>query len=125
MYALYVAPMGAGSDMKPVVNGLVTELQNTGLKVTPFKPIGQGVAVEKAAQLLATGNSDQLMEDIIVAYYAAAADAQVVVVEGVVADFEQAGALAPYAAQLNGQLIRNLQADVVFVAAQPEPVQAI
>ena len=31
------------------------------------------------------------MEDIIVAYYAAA-DAQVVVVEGVVADFEQAGA---------------------------------
>ena len=38
MYALYVAPMGAGSDMKPVVNGLVTELQNISLKLTTFKP---------------------------------------------------------------------------------------
>ena len=125
MYALYVAPMGAGSDMKPVANGLAAELQKSGLKVAQFQPIGQGVAVEKAAQLLAAGNSDQLMEDIIVAYYAAASDAQVVVVEGVVADFAQAGALAPYAAQLNGQLIRNLQSDVVFVAAQPYHVQAI
>ena len=65
MYALYVAPMGAGSDMKTVANGLAAELQKAGLKVAQFQPIGQGVAVEKAAQLLASGNSDQLMEDVI------------------------------------------------------------
>ena len=125
MYALYVAPMGAGSDMKAVANGLAAELQKAGLKVAQFQPIGQGVAVEKAAQLLASGNSDQLMEDVIGAYYTAAGDAQVVIVEGVVADFAQTGPLAPYATQLNGQLIRNLQAEVVFVAAKPEHVQAI
>ena len=65
MYALYVSPMGAGSDMSKVVTGLVTELNNAGLKTVSFKPIGGGVTSEVAAQLLSTGGNDQLMEDII------------------------------------------------------------
>ena len=125
MYTLYVSPMGAGSDMSKVVTGLVTELNNAGLKTVSFKPIGGGVTSEVAAQLLSTGGNDQLMEDIIGAYYTVANDAQVVVVEGVVNDFAQSGALAPYAAPLNAELVRNLQADVVFVAAKAEHVQAI
>ena len=125
MYALYVAPIGAGSDMSQVATGLVKQLQGAGLTVSTFKPLGAQVSVEHASKLLASGGNDQLMEDIIGAYYAAKGDAQVVVIEGIVADFAQFGALAPYAAQLNGELIRNLQADVVFVAAQPDHVQAI
>ena len=125
MYALYISPMGAGSDMSHVVAGLVTELNRAGLKTTSFKPIGGGVSTESAAQLLSTGGNDQLMEDIIGAYYTAAGNSDVVVIEGVVNDFAQAGALAPYAAQLNAELVRNIQADVVFVAANAEQVQAI
>ena len=125
MYTVYVAPMGAGSDMSHVANGLVQALQTAGLKVACFKPLGEGVSLESANQLWAKGSNDQLMEDVISAFYAADDDAQVVVVEGVVNDFAAAGALAPYAAQLNTQLIRNLQADVVLVAAQPDHVQAI
>ena len=115
MYTVYVAPMGAGSDMSHVANGLVQALQAAGLKVARFKPLGEGVSLESANQLWAKGSNDQLMEDVISAFYAADDDAQVVVVEGVVNDFTAAGALAPYAAQLNTQLIRNLQADVVLV----------
>ena len=123
MYALYISPMGAGSDMSHVVAGLVTELNRAGLKTTSFKPIGGGVSTESAAQLLSTGGNDQLMEDIIGAYYTAAGNSDVVVIEGVVNDFAQAGALAPYAAQLNAELVRNIQADVVFVAANAEQVE--
>ena len=47
MYALYVAPMGAGSDMKPVVNGLVTELQNTGLKSPHSNRLAKALRLKK------------------------------------------------------------------------------
>lgn len=117
MYALYVAPMGAGSDTRTAAQGLATELTEAGLKVATFKAIGGGISAQDAGKLWAAGNIDQLMEDFIGAYYAAAGDAQVVVVEGVVNDVNASGALAPYAAQLNEQFIRNLQAEVVLVSA--------
>ena len=125
MYALYIAPMGAGSDMSQVCAGLVAALNQAGLKTVVFKPIGADVSVTDASQLWAKGSNDQLMEDIIGAYYTQAADAQVVVVEGLVNDTQQYASLAPYAAQINAELIRNLQADVVLVAAQADQVQTL
>lgn len=111
-YTVFVAPLNNGT-----IGSTAADLAQA-LKAPHFKAIGgtsNTIAIDAAAKLLADNAVDQLMEDIIVAYYQAAGNAPIVVIEGLDAD---SGVLTPFAAQLNAQLARNVHADVVFVGTE-------
>ncbi len=84
--------------------------------LTPPAPID----IHHAQALLSEGEQDQLMEEVIGAYQQAAQNADVVVVEGLVPTGSET-----YADQLNADIARTLDAEVILVTAADglSPVQ--
>ncbi|MDX2006913.1 MAG: phosphate acetyltransferase [Meiothermus sp.] len=134
MKALFVAPTRPSVGLTSAALGVVRALERTGLKVGFCKPIAQDytaversvhfarevgripvpdpIPLERAERLLTEGQTDDLMEEVVRVYAQAAEGADAVVVEGLAL---HAG--NPYAAQLNAELARNLEAAVILVAS--------
>lgn len=138
MHTLFLAPTGFGGGLNSISLGLIKSLEQAGLKVGFFKPIAQplpgdsdqerscilvertlgiaspaALAQTQVERQLACGDLDLLLEEVVQRFQQAAAGKDVVVVEGMVPTRE-----CEYAARLNTQLAKSLDAEVILVAAQ-------
>jgi phosphate acetyltransferase len=136
-HTLYLVPGGSSVGLTSVALGLVRALDNRGVRVAFFKPIGQHAAddsgperstyfvrhtsnltpatslpVEEAEKLIAQGRTDQLLDHVMRGYHTTAKDADVVVVEGLIDSQETTGE-----GELNRELVRTLSAEVIVVAS--------
>ncbi len=136
--AFYLVPSGEGVGLTSVALGLVRALDNRGIRVAFFKPIGQHgendlgperstyfvrhtssltpaapIPLAEADRLRAQGRSDELFERVLENYAASTPAADVVIVEGLVDTQESSGET-----ELNRDLVRTLGAEVLLVAAQ-------
>ncbi|MDX1590070.1 MAG: phosphate acetyltransferase [Oleiphilaceae bacterium] len=133
---LFIAATGTRTGLTSVSMGLLRALDNKGVRVGFFKPVAQSggpdrgdrsvhfvratshltppdpVPLKTAQNLLNTGQSGQLMEDIVGLYHQAAQDLDVVIIEGLVPEGNEA-----YMARLNVEIARNLDAQVILVSA--------
>ncbi|TVP52638.1 MAG: phosphate acetyltransferase [Halomonadaceae bacterium] len=133
---LFIAATGLRTGLTSVSMGLLRALDHKGVRVGFFKPVAQTsqrdavdrsvqfirasspldppnpIALKSAQDQLNTGQSGQLMEDIVGLYHQAAKNMDVVIVEGLVPDSSQA-----YTARLNVEIARNLDAEVILVTA--------
>ena len=137
MHTFFIAPTGFGVGLTSISLGLVGALERSGLKVGFFKPIAQphagDLGPERSSELIARthglnspkplplshvermlgdGQLDELLEEIISLYQQAAADKDVVIVEGMVPTRHDS-----YAARVNFHLAKSLDADVILVSA--------
>jgi phosphate acetyltransferase len=134
---LFVAPSGVHVGLTSVALGLVRALDTRGVRVAFFKPIGQfaerargperstefvrrttslrpttPMPLDGAERLLAAARTDELMAKVMADFHESAADADVVVVEGLVQSPD-----ASMEVELNQALIQTLSADVILVGA--------
>ncbi len=137
MHTFFIAPTGFGVGLTSISLGLVGALERAGLKVGFFKPIAQPhqgdagpersseliarthglhspkpLALTHVERMLGDGHLDELLEQIISLYHEAAADKDVVIVEGMVPTRQ-----ASYAARINLHLAKSLDAEVILVSA--------
>ncbi len=138
MHTLFLAPTGFGGGLNSVSLGLIRSLQQLGLKVGFFKPIAQPFPVDQGQERscllvertlnlaspeplpltqverqLADGELDLLLEEVVKRFQQAAVGNDVVIVEGMVPTRD-----SEYAARINTQLAKSLDAEVILVAAQ-------
>lgn len=136
--AFYLIPSGDGVGLTSVALGLVRALDNRGIRVAFFKPIGQHrendtgperstyfvrntssltpaqpIPLAEADHLRSLGRSDELFERVMENYGASTRAADVVIVEGLVDTQESSGET-----ELNRDLVRTLGAEVLLVAAE-------
>ncbi|MGC4129376.1 MAG: phosphate acetyltransferase [Bergeyella sp.] len=134
---LFLAPCGSEAGLTTLALGMVRALDARGVRVAFFKPIGQPQAHDigpersthfirsttslrpaapipqaEAAQLLANGGIDQLLDRVITNFHASFEEADVVVVEGMVHTHEW-----PFAGMLNIQMAKALGAHVILAGA--------
>ena len=139
---LFIAPTSLNSGLTSVCLGLYRALDRVGVRVGFYKPFSQPVYdgesahnqgqdasvafirahgelsppdpidLKQAQKLLNQGKSDLLMEEVVGHYQKVAANADVVIIEGLVPDRSE-----PYTARLNIEVARNLGAEVILVSA--------
>lgn len=135
MRTFFLAPTQPNVGLTSVSLGLLRALQRRGLKVAFVKPITKGTPETEASVLFArsichlqntpdplpmslvtkrvtSGQSDELLEDIVSLASSCSQEADVLVVEGVHADPSRV-----FLPRLSGHIARSLQADVVLVAS--------
>ena len=136
---LFIASTELQSGLTSVSMGLVRALDGVGVHVGFFKPVAQTsnregvdhsvhfirarttltppdpIPLKEAQDRINQGESGQLMEDIIERHHEAAADCDVVVIEGLVPDRGES-----YVQRLNIEVARNLDAQVILVSAPGE-----
>lgn len=132
-HVLYVSSTGPGVGLTSVCLGLVRALDREGRRVAFHKPIRQPgdehgperssqfvretsdidppdpIPFDRAAELLRTGDTGRLLEEIVERYQRAAEGAEVVVVEGLIATAEEPGMDT-----LNQEIVTALDAEVVL-----------
>jgi phosphate acetyltransferase len=134
---LYLAPASSSAGLTSVTLGLVRALDRLGVHVGFYKPIGQAFAgpdqgersthfvrattklpaaepipAAEAAVYLSEGKLDELMARVMEGFHQSSVNADVVVVEGLVATPS-----SPYAESLNVELVKALTADVLLVGS--------
>ncbi len=134
---LFIAPTAPNSGLTSVCLGLVRALDRVGVRVGFYKPIAQSsgnsvdddpsitfikatsdltppapISLQHAQNLLNKDQSNMLMEDIVGQYHKAADDLDVMIIEGLAPDRNEA-----YTARLNVEIASNLGAEVVLVCA--------
>ncbi|GHA71202.1 phosphate acetyltransferase [Formosimonas limnophila] len=142
MKTIFLVATGTNSGLTSVSLGLVRALEVAGLKVGFVKPISQTehltsdrstlfarqicqrkapdpIGLARVSELLSKDMTDQLMEEVIGLYELAAKNMDVVVVEGLLPEAGQ-----PFVTQLNADMTRNLQADVLLVGSLPNDFAA-
>lgn len=131
----FLVPVASGVGLTTVTLGLLHALDQRGLRVAFFKPVGQQaegepersvhfvratgafspadpVSLSRAESWIAGGQIDALLNEVMRRFHESSAEADIVVVEGLVPAPE-----TPFAASLNGELARALGAEVVLVGA--------
>jgi len=139
-HAFFLASTGAGAGLTTVSLGLVRALDRLGIHTSFYKPFAQlhdgdqgpersthliehmtgikppqPISLRRAESLLGSGKLGLLMEEVVALYQQSARHADVVIVEGLVADGH-----AGYATRLNVAVSKALDAEVILVA-KPEP----
>ncbi|PJA32029.1 MAG: phosphate acetyltransferase [Zetaproteobacteria bacterium CG_4_9_14_3_um_filter_53_7] len=139
-HAFLLVSTGSGAGLTTVSLGLVKALDRLGIRAAFYKPVAQlhesdhgperstrmvehvtdlvspkPISLSRAKSLLGAGREGQLMEEVIELYRQCASHADVVIVEGLVADSH-----AGYATRLNTAVARALDAEVILVG-KPEP----
>jgi phosphate acetyltransferase len=143
---LLLVPTGPKVGLTTVSIGLLRAFEREGIRVGFAKPIaqphpGQPAASERSTEIVRTtvhldaptpiprehaeramreGEEQRLMEDVVARVTAAGAQADVVVVEGLVPSED-----TPFATQLNVSLRRTLDADLVIVTSGTCDAEAI
>lgn len=109
MKTFFVAPVTENVDLAAAAAALREALEAQNVKATPFQPFtGGGLTLKHAEHRLATGEGDDLMEQVVTLARAGGAD--VLVAEGTAPEGRS------YAARLNADLSRSLEAAAVLVA---------
>jgi phosphate acetyltransferase len=136
-HTLYLVPSGGGVGLTTLALGLVRALDNRGIRVAFFKPIGQPVGhdtgperstyfirrlspltpatpipLEEAGRMILAHRTDELLERVVRDFQASAGTADVVVVEGLA---ELRDSLS--ASDLNLQLVQTLSAQVIMAGS--------
>lgn len=135
-HTLFLAPSGSGVGLTSLALGLVRALDNRGVRVAFFKPIGQisgddgpersthfiqattslrpvvPITLEEAEKLISAGRMDELLERVVRDYHTSADSADVVIVEGLAPTPQQ-----PSAGELNLGLVRALSAEVILAGS--------
>jgi len=136
-HTLYLVPSGASVGLTSLALGLVRALDNRGIRVAFFKPIGQmpakdqgpersthfvrstsslqpaqPIPLEEALRLVRLQRMDELLEQVVRGFHASAGSADVVVVEGLIQTRDGEGQ-----AELNQELVRTLSAEVIIASA--------
>jgi phosphate acetyltransferase len=136
-HTLYLVPSGPSVGLTSIALGLVRALDNRGVRVAFYKPIGQSVShdegperstyfvrrtsslkpsapipIEEAERLVSTRRTDDLLDRVMRGFHESAGDADVVVVEGLIDTQESVGET-----ELNRELVRTLSAEVILVGA--------
>ena len=139
-HAFFLVSTGAGAGLTTVSLGMVRALDRLGIHTAFYKPVAQlhdgdhgperstqliehitqipaprPISLRRATSLLGAGNEDLLMEEVVALFRQCARHADIVIVEGLVADGH-----AGYATRLNADIARALDAEVILVG-QPEP----
>ncbi len=137
-YTYFVSATGAGTGLTSVCLGLVRALEQLGVRVAFSKPIAQQfgsdsepersthlvnatlglnpakpIKLSHAQQQLALGQADRLMEEVISIAQTSGEEADVLIVEGLVPVADE-----NYIAELNRNMAKALDADVILVAAK-------
>ena len=131
----YLAPSGSSVGLTSVALGLVHALDERGIRVAFFKPIGQGhhgepdrsthfiacktslqpqapIPLPEAERWLSEKRGQELLERVLTDFQRIAADADVVIVEGLVETVDSA-----IEDRLNLQLVKTLNAEVILVGS--------
>jgi len=138
-HAILLVSTGSGAGLTTVSLGLVRALDRLGIRAGFYKPFAQlhdgdqgperstyliehmthikpphPISLRRAESLLGSGKLGQLMEEVVALYRQSALHADVVIIEGLVADGH-----AGYATRLNVAVTRALDAEVILVG-KPE-----
>ncbi len=139
-HAILLVSTGAGAGLTTVSLGLVRALDRLGVRAGFYKPFAQlhdgdqgperstylikhmtdisppsPINLRRAESLLGSGKLGLLMEEVVALYRQSARHADVVIIEGLVADGH-----AGYATRLNVAITQALDAEVILVG-KPEP----
>jgi phosphate acetyltransferase len=140
---LFLVPVSSGAGLTTVSLGLLRLLDQRGVRAGFCKPIGQRVSrdagpepsthfvratsgltpatplsLEEAERLVSSGRMDDLLATVMQRFHESAADADVMIVEGLVATSHD-----PHIGALNAELIRTLGAEVIVVSrSESEPL---
>jgi len=143
-HTLFLAPVGSGCGLTSISLGLFRALDNHGIRVAFYKPIGQPtggddgpersthfirattslhpsapIPLEEAERLIGTGHLDELLERVVRAFHESAGNADVVVVEGLIPH-----ANSSYTSELNLHVARTLSAEVILACSAAEDTMA-
>lgn len=147
-HTLFLAPVGSGCGLTSISLGLFRALDNHGIRVAFYKPIGQPtgddegpersthfikattalkpsdpIPLEEAERLIGTGHLDELLERVVRAFHESTENADVVVVEGLIPH-----ANSSYTSELNLHVARTLSAEVILACsaadATPSEIEA-
>ncbi|OUR66135.1 phosphate acetyltransferase [Bermanella sp. 47_1433_sub80_T6] len=134
-HTFFIAPTEIKTGLTSITLGLIRTLDQLGLKVATCKPIAnfegnhrhrsiamihhasgieppQPITLTHAQAMVGSGKIDRLMEDVVAMHHTVAAQADVVIMEGIDPDRNQ-----PYTAKLNVEMAKTLNAQVILVAA--------
>ncbi|MEC6815394.1 phosphate acetyltransferase [Photobacterium toruni] len=134
---IMLIPVGAGVGLTSVSLGVLRAMERKGVRVSFFKPIAQprqggdqpdltttiiransdmqiaeSFSMASAEELIRNDQTDVLLEDIVARFKAATADADVTLIEGLVATRKH-----PFANQINFEIAKTLDAEIVFVVS--------
>ena len=137
-HAFFLAPAGSGVGLTTVALGLVSALDRKGVRVAFFKPIAQEtegdsgpersthfirattalqpadpIPLATATKTISEQGMDELMSQVIGAYGASTASAEMVVVEGLLPALSDS-----YLGVVNHELVATLNAEIILVASQ-------
>jgi phosphate acetyltransferase len=140
---IYIAPLSSGLGLTSIVLGLARALEQTGLRIGFFKPIAQGdpnilggrstyfarelcripaispMPLDRVTELLAQGEEDQLIEDLVGMASQLNQSIDVLLIEGHTPD-----ARYGLSSELNARFARNFQAEAILLAdAKTSPEQ--
>jgi phosphate acetyltransferase len=134
-HTLFIAPTEIKTGLTSITLGLIRALDQLGLKVAVCKPIAHTqhgsrqrsiellayataieppapISLKHAQSMMSDGQQDRLMEEVIAMHHGIQHDVDVVIIEGIEPDRNE-----PYAAKLNAEMAKTLDADVILVAA--------
>ncbi len=134
-HCIMLIPVRPDVGLTTVAAGVVRAIDNCGLRVNFSKPIAQRenekqehstglirchaaiepaepIPLAQAKKMLAHGQGDELLEDIIARYEKAQANADIMVVEGLVTTRDQT-----YATRMNAEISKALDADIILVTS--------
>ncbi|KKC98975.1 MULTISPECIES: phosphate acetyltransferase [Photobacterium] len=134
---IMLIPVGAGVGLTSVSLGVLRAMERKGVRVSFFKPIAQPrhggdqpdlttsiiransdmqiaqpVSMAEADELIRSDQSDVLLEDIVARFKEATEGAEVALIEGLVPTRKH-----PFANQINYEIAKTLDAEIVFVVA--------
>ena len=134
-HTLFIAPTEIKSGLTSISLGLIRALDQLGLKVAICKPIAQTqegtrqrsidllsaatgfdaptpISLKHAQNMMGNGQQDRLMEEVIAMHRSISKESDVVIIEGLEPDRNE-----PYAARLNAEMAKTLDADIILVAS--------
>ncbi len=134
-HSLFLVPIASEVGLTSVTLGLLRALDQRGLRVAFFKPVGQQADHEPersthfvrstcalspadplgfshAESMVAGGRTDELLSEVVRRFHESSAGAELVIVEGLVATPER-----PFCSVMNAELIRALDAEIVLVGS--------
>jgi phosphate acetyltransferase len=135
MINIFIAPTGLHSGLNSISIALLHALDTQGIKASFFKPVAsyvegdierstqmvkqtyplnppQPMPLKQAQQLISTGQTDRLLEDLVGLHHIATAGTEVTIIEGLVPDRSE-----PYTAKINAEVAKALNADIILVSS--------
>jgi phosphate acetyltransferase len=135
MINIFIAPTGLNSGLNSISIALLHALDTQGIKASFFKPVAsyiegeierstqmvkqtyplnppQPMPLAQAQQLISTGQTDRLLEDLVGLHHIATTGTEVTIIEGLVPDRSE-----PYTAKINAEVAKALNSDVILVSS--------